>query len=291
MNELNKEVETANPLGDSNNNAGGAENLEKRYYVDREQYLLDLSKQAIIELLEAKEKKIENNIKRFWSWKAFGIAGLIGIAALEVSALLSDPKEIELIGWILGGLAGLIGALMYYLIFAFILRVFWSSSLNKVKAKLIEVRATEMKKKLGTDQAKDFFTQLVEINFKYIDQYYLQTQEQADKSFWLSAICAIIGFLLVIAGVIVLYNDVKRDAGFVATSAGVISEFIAAVFFYLYNQTIQKMSQYHQKLVITQNISLALKSADQLTDTKAKVLETIIDRLTTDVNKFLTSTA
>ncbi len=49
------------------------------------------------------------------------------------------------------------------------------------------------------------------------------------------------------------------------------------------------MSQYHQKLVITQNISLALKITDDLDkDAKAKCLEILIDRLTTDVNRYLT---
>ncbi len=51
------------------------------------------------------------------------------------------------------------------------------------------------------------------------------------------------------------------------------------------------MSQYHQKLVITQNISLALKTAGELNDSKERVLESLIDKLTTDVNKYLTNFA
>ena len=58
------------------------------------------------------------------------------------------------------------------------------------------------------------------------------------------------------------FKDPALKYPYVVTAAGILSEFIAAVFFYLYNKTIQKMREYHQKLVLTQNISLALKISD-----------------------------
>ncbi|WP_156131520.1 TRADD-N-associated membrane domain-containing protein [Pedobacter kyungheensis] len=149
--------------------------------------------------------------------------------------------------------------------------------------------------KAGADELQEnieenFFTKLVQINFKYLDQYYLQTQEQADKSFRLSAFAAIIGLLIVVSGIIMMYLG-KAEPAYVTTAAGVLSEFIAAIFFYFYNRTILKMSQYHQKLVLTQNISLALKITDDMeSDQKAKSLEVLIDRLTLDVNKHLSDT-
>ena len=49
------------------------------------------------------------------------------------------------------------------------------------------------------------------------------------------------------------------------------------------------MSLYHQKLVLTQNISVALKITDGLeSESKCKALELLIGRLTFDVNKYLT---
>ena len=190
---------------------------------------------------------------------------------------------------LMGAGAGAFSCTIYYFLILGFFVLLWKSQISKLKLELVEIGAKELKQNLNAEDEKDFFTQLVKINFKYLDQYYLQTQEQADKSFWLSAIASIIGFLMIIAGIIVMYNGKKMDAGYVATSAGVISEFIAAVFFYLYNRTILKMSQYHQKLVLTQNISLALKTADLLKDSKEKVLENLIDRLTMDINKYLTN--
>jgi hypothetical protein len=99
--------------------------------------------------------------------------------------------------------------------------------------------------------------------------------------------------VILVFGILMMYfnpDKAKAFAGILTTSSGVLSQFIAAVFFYLYNQTIIKMSQYHQKLVITQNISLALKiTAEMDKDERAKSLTQLVDRLTTDVNKYLAS--
>lgn len=150
---------------------------------------------------------------------------------------------------------------------------------------LAELGGNELKETIQDN----FFTKLVQINFKYLDQYYLQTQEQADKSFRLSMFASLSGFLLLATGVLILYfQQTDKIAGYVTTGAGILSEFIAAIFFYLYNQTVLKMSEYHQKLVLTQNISLELKITDEMDKvTKNKSLEMLIDRLTLDVNKYL----
>lgn len=138
---------------------------------------------------------------------------------------------------------------------------------------------------------EDFFTKLVKINFKYIDQYYLQTQSQADKSFSLCAWVAAFGLLVIVAGIVLMYLG-KTTPAYVTAASGVLGEFIAAVFFYLYNRTILKMSQYHQKLVITQNVSLAMKIAEGLpTEERVKAQQELINRLTYDVNKYLTGFA
>jgi hypothetical protein len=134
-------------------------------------------------------------------------------------------------------------------------------------------------------------TNLVKINFKYIDQYYLQTQLQADKSFSLCAIAAITSLLVILTGVSMLFfRQTAKDAGYVATSAGVLGEFIASVFFYLYNRTILKMGEYHQKLVLIQNVSLALKISEELPAAEQVVARSkLIDYLSKDINTFLTS--
>ncbi len=136
-----------------------------------------------------------------------------------------------------------------------------------------------------------FSRTLVKINFEYIDKYYLQTQLQADKSFLLCAVAASVSFLVVLGGIVLLFvrSNVK-EAGYIATASGTLGEFIAAVFFYLYNRTISKMGEYHQKLVLTQNISLALKICEELPSAEQVTARSkLIDYLSKDTNLFLTA--
>lgn len=119
------------------------------------------------------------------------------------------------------------------------LRTWYRARLGSEQA---TVRANELQEELD----KNFFTNLVKINFKYIDKYYYQTQVQANKSFLLSAAAATVSLGVLIAGIIMAYK--AADVGSAqqwAGIAGVLGQFISAVFFYLYNSTITKMSEYH----------------------------------------------
>jgi len=158
---------------------------------------------------------------------------------------------------------------------------------RQLATRITTQKAEELQEKLD----ENFFTNLVKINFKYIDQYYLQTQLQADKSFLLCAIAALISLLVIVAGIVMLFvKQTGKEAGYVATAAGTLGEFIAAVFFYLYNRTITKMGEYHQKLVLTQNVSLALKISEELPSAEQVVARAkLIDYLSKDINLFLTA--
>src|SRR5947208_5970231 len=64
--------------------------------------------------------------------------------------------------------------------------------LRRLQVAKIEARTENLQE----DLEQNFFTNLVKINFNYIDKYYLQTQTQADKSFLLCAVAASVSFLL-----------------------------------------------------------------------------------------------
>ncbi len=157
--------------------------------------------------------------------------------------------------------------------------------------KVIENDISSLYEKLEDD---NFFTTLIRINFKYIDKYYLQTQVQANKSFYVSTIAAIVSLIIIIVGIVMLYVDLgganKEFASYITIGAGALGEFIATIFFYLYNRTVIEMSSYHQKLVLTQNISLALRIADQLENKEAKATAqtALITALSKDINMYLT---
>jgi hypothetical protein len=165
-------------------------------------------------------------------------------------------------------------------------RAFWRAKLERDLSTGLTLRSEELQEKLD----ENFFTNLVKINFKYIDKYYLQTQVQANKSFALTAAAACVSFLIIVAGILILFFDPSRiQPGYVATVSGILGEFIAAVFFYLYNRTITKMGEYHEKLVLTQNIGLALRITEALPlPEKTSAQVRLVEALCQDINQYLT---
>jgi hypothetical protein len=179
-------------------------------------------------------------------------------------------------------------ASVVFSIFTIAYFLFFLSSNLRIRLRDIEFQLAKYdNEELQANIEEDFFNKLVKINFKYLDQYYLQTQEQADKSFRLSLFACIFGLVVIVTGIVMMFLD-KIQPAYVTTAAGILSEFIAAVFFYLYNRTIQKMSLYHHKLVITQNISLALKISQELPVPEKLIAQNkIIEKLTDNVNNLL----
>ena len=79
------------------------------------------------------------------------------------------------------------------------------------------------------------------------------------------------------------------EPSYITCGAGVITEFISAVFFYLYNKTVSSMSKYHNKLVLSHNISTALKVAETLPESQQiEAKNLIVSELLKDINTHMT---
>ena len=154
---------------------------------------------------------------------------------------------------------------------------------NQIRRKMLEYEAEDIKEEVQ----EDVFENSIKMSYKYLDQYYLQTREQAQKGFFVTACVSIFGAVLLGIGIVAMFFE-KTEPSYVTCASGVITEFIAAIFFYLYNKTIVSMSKYHNKLVLSQNISIALKVADTLpSDDKTKSKNKIIEELLKDINSYL----
>lgn len=76
--------------------------------------------------------------------------------------------------------------------------------------------------------------------------------------------------------------------------AGVATEFISAVFFYLYSKTVRQMKEYHDSLLAVQNVLLSFKLVGDTTDPrdKAKMVEMLLQYLVgRDSGRLQTETA
>src|ERR1035441_4222873 len=95
-------------------------------------------------------------------------------------------------------------------------------------------------KKLESASGADMFKYLLLINVAAIEKYVAQTRIQAQISFRLCKRVALWSFVLIAAGVaLAIYSTIwgNKELGAAKLSAlsGVITQFIAGVFFYLYN--------------------------------------------------------
>ena len=239
----------------------------------------DDNKAAQISVEELRSNEPRMHMKVWLAW-------FLVVTVLAFVPAFTDPEfgnEALLLRIVFPPFYGVFSAFFYYGGYVWIRRIMYRSMIKRVTADAIEKRTES----LQNDLENDFFNNLVKINFKYIDKYYLQTQIQADKAFTMCAIAALIGFVVIIAGVVQMYVG-QTNPAYVTTAAGVISEFIAAVFFYLYNKTILKMAEYHRKLVLTQNIGLALRITQDLPDEQRIGSQiSLVDRLSTDINALL----
>ena len=181
----------------------------------------------------------------------------------------------------------IVSTLLFGLAFG-ILSALYMGTVYDIKESKVRRELLEYESKFIEEKAEDdVFKNSIRMSYKYLDEYYLQTRDHAQRGFVVTISIAIFGALLLGAGIIAMFFDVTSPA-YVTCASGVIIEFISAIFFYLYNKTVSSMSDYHNKLVLSQNISIALKVAESLSSTdKAQSYDFIIHELLKDINNHL----
>lgn len=241
--------------------------------------------EALLASIRQSRERIQRQIEIFsFKWRILALFAIAGPVVLGFMVWIDSKMAIyEPWFWLALLPAGAISGVILYVVVLTYARVGLQLFAKSLDRQLALAGADKLQENLE----EDFFTKLVKINFKYIDQYYLQTQAQADKSFTLSATVATVALVIIIAGIVLMFLG-KTTPAYLTTAAGVLGEFIAAVFFYLYNRTIIKMSEYHEKLVLTQNVSLALKIAEGLPDSEKVVAQQgLIRNLSENINSYL----
>lgn len=147
----------------------------------------------------------------------------------------------------------------------------------KMRKNLLENQADQ------ADSSKAFIRNLVGITLENQSKNYRLVHTQADKSFWTTLAVSVGGFVLIGLGIYFGSQDTTKAAAYVGAICGSITEFIAGVFFYLYNKTITQLREYHKSLVSLQNVLLCLQLVQQVEDVKKRndMLSKVIDSLLT----------
>ena len=160
--------------------------------------------------------------------------------------------------------------------------VWYSLSISPLRRRYEQLHARriilqKLSPKKGDDELpqdeETYFDKLVQINVSNLAQYYTLVKVHTDNSFKASLVTGLVGFTLIALGL--LYGFFSHSSGsatisYIATGSGVITEFIAGTFFFLYNRTVRQLKDYHDSLILVQNILLSFKIIGDLSDESDK---------------------
>lgn len=167
------------------------------------------------------------------------------------------------------------------LIVCIIIYIWYEMLENRLRLYIARYGVKSIQKNIDDD---DVFQNSLKLSYKYLDQYYYQTREQAQKGFMVTVCVAVFGAILIFIGIIAMFMR-RIEPSYLTCVSGLVTEFISSIFFYLYNKTVSSMSKYHNKLVFSQNISIALKVADSLpSEEQTKTKNIIVSELLKDIN-------
>ena len=111
---------------------------------------------------------------------------------------------------------------------------------------------------------------------KILSKYYALALEQADRSFKAAMFWGGVGLIAFIGALISLLTNQSRDIAVISAIAGAIVEVISGINFYLYNRASTQLSEFREKLSITQGILMANSICEKLQGEHKKITRSLI---------------
>lgn len=153
----------------------------------------------------------------------------------------------------------------------------------QVEKRAEEERKNDVKRFLVQTPSTEYFEKLVNINVENLSAYYITVKSHANKSFLASLFVSVVGFVFIGVGIELAITDPQHGPSVAKLSgvSGIATEFISAIFFYLYSLTVRQMKEYHDSLLAVQNILLSFKLVGDTNDPehKAKMIEVMLEYL------------
>lgn len=245
----------------------------------KDDFAKETEKQQKIKYQELKLKleKFQNGKKWKYALIAGAVSGIIFLLLDFTILILTEEYSTYKI-------IGLVGVTILVMILAYIYAYcYLDMQENSIRRRMLEYETGDIQESVQND----VFENSIKMSYKYLDQYYLQIRDQAQKGFFVTVCVSVFGAILIGVGIVLMFMDITNPS-YITCASGVITEFIATIFFYMYNKTVTSMSKYHNKLVLSHNISIALKVADTLPEEdKVKSKNLIISELLKDMNSHL----
>jgi len=83
-----------------------------------------------------------------------------------------------------------------------------------------------------------------EVSRLQLELYIRRNQSQVNAIFWVTVAVMVAGFVLVAIGVYQAVNALTINSAILTTASGVITQFIGAIFLYIYKSTVTQASSY-----------------------------------------------
>ena len=163
---------------------------------------------------------------------------------------LSDPGAAALLITVI---VGLVATLMVVLVFR----------------RAVSIATTEQEKKLQEDFKPDVVDDLSNLliqNFLVLNTYYSENLRQARTSTIASISIAIIGFIVIIVGLVITFAAKEALLGTISSSAGIVSQAAAALFFKQTHVFLEQMQDSLGKLVSTQYLMTSVSLTKQMNE-------------------------
>ncbi|RIK81745.1 MAG: hypothetical protein DCC68_07940 [Planctomycetota bacterium] len=142
----------------------------------------------------------------------------------------------------------------------------------EVQAELAPLRVEReaIQRRLAAHDEPGDVLQSIQLSLNQLSEYYTISKGQARGSFRVSVAAMILGFVTLIGGVWLFFfqSSDTRVATVATLSAigGVLSQFLAASYFYLYRTTIAQMNYFYDRLVSLQDTMLSIRLCEGIDD-------------------------
>ena len=115
-----------------------------------------------------------------------------------------------------------------------------------------------------------------------LEEYYRVNRNHLQWSFWSSLGALAVGLVVLVIGVMAVFQGSNSIAATIATVGGVLTQFIGAGFFFLYSKNLTQLNVFYQQLVKLQDTMYAIGLVGHLPEPRrAPTYETIIATLLT----------
>lgn len=184
-----------------------------------------------------------------------GIIFTLSISIGLISIFLSWPEIIEIICVVLGIISGYI-----------IIHILVSYTGHKDELDNVRLERDEIIQRITQEAHKNGITDIILLNLNRLSEYYTINLTQAKNSYRYSIISVCIGTLIFIY---CIWSFIGNDnpnitVTIIGSIMGIITDFIAATYFYLYKKSIEQLNMYFKELIKIQDTMLAIELCNKI---------------------------